>query len=209
MNHSVGSTTLVDTLAARSASAEATADKRDSTTLIRLASVLFVTALTAAAAQFSVPLPFTDVPLTLTPMVVLLGGMALGARLGMTSQLLYLALGAAGLPVFAASPVLPPGFLRLVGPTGGYLMAYPLAAFLVGLLAERGYGRSYISSFLTMLVGLIVIFAGGAAWLALQIGVGAAIATGVVPFVAADLLKLLVAAAFLPGMWRLIGRASR
>ena len=199
MNDSVRSTTLVSTLATRS----------DSSTAIRFASVLFITALTAAAAQLSVPLPFTDVPLTLTPMVVLLGGMALGARLGMTSQLLYLALGMAGLPVFAASPVLPPGILRLVGPTGGYLMAYPVAAFLVGLLAERGYGRSYISSFLTMLIGLIVIFAGGAAWLALQIGVGPAMAAGVIPFVAADLLKLLVAAAFLPGMWRLIGRASR
>jgi biotin transport system substrate-specific component len=195
----VRSNTLVNTLATRS----------DSSTAIRCASVLFITALTAAAAQISVPLPFTDVPLTLTPMVVLLGGMALGARLGMTTQLLYLALGMAGLPVFAASPVLPPGILRLVGPTGGYLMAYPLAAFLVGLLAERGYGRSYISSFLTMLVGLIVIFAGGASWLALQIGVLPALAAGVIPFVAADLLKLLVAAAFLPGMWRLIGRASR
>lgn len=203
MNDSVSSNTIVNTLAAR------TADKRDSTILIRVASVLFVTALTAAAAQISVPLPFTDVPLTLTPMVVLLGGMALGARLGMTSQLLYLALGMAGLPVFAASPVLPPGILRLVGPTGGYLMAYPVAAFLVGRLAERGYGRSYLSSFLTMLLGLIVIFAGGAAWLALHIGVGPALAAGVIPFVAADLLKLLVAAAFLPGMWRLLGRASR
>src|SRR5919201_6596246 len=101
MNDSVSST-LVNTLAVRS----------DSSTAIRMASVLFVTALTAAAAQFSVPLPFTDVPLTLTPMIVLLGGMALGARLGMTSQLLYLALGMTGLPVFAASPVLPPGILR-------------------------------------------------------------------------------------------------
>jgi biotin transport system substrate-specific component len=199
MNDSASSNTFVNTIAART----------DSSTAIRAASVLFVTALTAAAAQVSVPLPYTDVPLTLTPMVVLLGGMALGARLGMTSQLLYLALGMAGLPVFAASAVLPPGILRLVGPTGGYLMAYPVAAFLVGLLAERGFGRSYVSSFLTMLIGLIVIFAGGAAWLALQIGVGPALATGVLPFVAADLLKLLIAAAFLPGMWRLIGRASR
>jgi biotin transport system substrate-specific component len=207
MSDSVISNTLVNTLAARSPVRRSLGE--GGSTAIRFASVLFITTLTVAAAQISVPLPFTDVPLTLTPMVVLLGGMALGARLGMTSQLLYLALGMAGLPVFAASPVLPPGILRLVGPTGGYLMAYPLAAFLVGLLAERGYGRSYISSFLTMLVGLIVIFAGGAAWLALQIGVLPALAAGVIPFVAADLLKLLVAAAFLPGMWRLIGRASR
>src|SRR4029450_1528481 len=72
---------------------------------IKVAAVLFVTALTAVAAQISVPLPFTPVPFTLTPMVVLLGGAALGARLGMASQILYLALGIAGLPVFAASPI--------------------------------------------------------------------------------------------------------
>ena len=95
---------------------------------IRIASVLFITALTAAAAQISVPLPFTQVPFTLQPMVVLLGGLALGSRLGSASQILYLAAGIAGLPVFAASATLPPGALRLLGPTGGYLMAYPLAA---------------------------------------------------------------------------------
>src|SRR6187200_3512891 len=91
---------------------------------IRIAAVLFVTALTAAAAQVSIPLPFTPVPFTLQPMVVLLGGAALGSRLGMSSQILYLALGIAGLPVFAASPLLPQGIARLVGPTGGYLMSY-------------------------------------------------------------------------------------
>ena len=88
------------------------------------------------AAQISVPLPFTPVPFTLQPMVVLLGGAALGARLGMASQVLHLALGIAGFPVFAASAVLPQGALRLLGPTGGYLMSYPFAAFVAGALAE-------------------------------------------------------------------------
>src|SRR5262249_52516450 len=86
----------------------------------RAAAVLFVTVLTIVAAQVSIPLPFTPVPFTLQPMVVLLGGAALGARLGMSSQLLYLAIGLAGLPVFAASPTLPQGFARLLGPTGGH-----------------------------------------------------------------------------------------
>src|SRR5215203_5545987 len=99
---------------------------------VRLFATLAVTALTAVAAQVSVPLPFTPVPFTLQPLVVLLGGAALGARLGMSAQVLYLLAGIAGFPVFAASPVLPQGALRLLGPTGGYLMSYPAAAFLAG-----------------------------------------------------------------------------
>lgn len=206
MNPSITAGTLVGTLAARSEFA----------TGIRVASTLFITALTAAAAQFSVPLPFTDVPLTLQPMVVVLGGLALGSRLGLASQALYLAAGIAGLPVFAASATLPPGILRLLGPTGGYLMAYPIAAFLSGYLAERGFDRRYLTSFFSMLAGLLVIYAGGVTWLGLfartltpgpSIGIAAALAAGVYPFVIADLVKLLVAAGILPGLWRLTGRS--
>ena len=133
----------------------------DLTVPMRLAAVLFVTALTAAAAQISIPLPFTPVPFTLQPMVVLLGGAALGSRLGMSSQVLYLLLGVAGLPVFAASPLLPQGFGRLLGPTGGYLLSYPLAAFAAGWLAERSFDRRYLTSLLAMAVGLSVVFACG------------------------------------------------
>jgi hypothetical protein len=111
----------------------------------RLGAVAFVTVLTAAAAQISVPLPFTPVPFTFQPMVVLLGAMALGSRLGAASQVLYLTLGVLGVPVFAASP-LPQGIGRLIGPTGGYLMAYPAAAFVAGWLAERGLDRRYLTS---------------------------------------------------------------
>ena len=125
---------------------------------VRLLATLAVTGLTALAAQISIPLPFTPVPFTLQPMVVLLGGAALGARLGMMSQVIYLALGIAGFPVFAASP-LPQGVLRLLGPTGGYLMSYPFAAFLTGALAERGFDRNYRTSVLAMGAGLAVIFA--------------------------------------------------
>src|SRR6476646_4595119 len=145
----------------------ATFARRDDLAIpIRIAAVLFVTSLTAAAAQISVPLPFTPVPFTLQPMVVLLGGAALGSRLGMSSQVLYLALGLAGLPVFAASPVLPQGFARLLGPTGGFLMSYPLAAFVAGFLAERGFDRRYLTSVLAMGAGLAIVFACGIAWLA-------------------------------------------
>jgi biotin transport system substrate-specific component len=173
----------------------------------RAVAVLFVTVLTIVAAQVSVPLPFTPVPFTLQPMVVLLGGAALGSRLGMTSQILYIAIGLAGLPVFAASPVLPQGFGRILGPTGGYLMSYPIAAFVAGYLAERGFDRRYLTSVVAMGAGLAVIFACGVAWMAFgapRVGLSAAIATGLVPFIPADIVKVCLAAMVLPAAWRFL-----
>jgi biotin transport system substrate-specific component len=179
-------------------------------TAIRVASVALLAALTAAAAQVSVPLPFTPVPFTLQPMVVLLGGAALGSRLGMSAQVLYLLVGIAGLPVFAASPVLPQGALRLLGPTGGYLWSYPIAAFVAGALAERGFDRRYITSVVAMACGLAVIFASGVTWLALfarpaGVGFEAALRTGFYPFIPADIFKILIAAAVMPALWKLTG----
>ena len=184
---------------------------------IQIASVLFITALTAAAAQISIPLPLTSVPLTFQPMVVLVGGLVLGSRLAFASQVLYLAVGIAGLPVFAASVTLPPGALRLLGPTGGYLMAYPVAAFVAGYLAERGFDRRYITSVLAMFAGLAIIFAFGITWLALfartltssaPVGMQAALATGLYPFILPDVIKLAVAAGLVPALWRLVGRTG-
>jgi biotin transport system substrate-specific component len=177
---------------------------------IRIAAVVFVTALTAAAAQVSIPLPFTPVPFTLQPMVVLLGGAALGSRLGMASQVLYLLIGLAGFPVFAASPVLPQGVGRLLGPTGGYLLSYPIAAWLTGALAERRFDRRYLTSVLAMSAGLAVIFAFGVIWLAwfarpVSRGFSSAVATGLYPFVPADLIKVCIASAIMPGAWKLFG----
>ena len=196
-----GSPTVLSTLVAGS-----TLDRA-----IKVAAVLLVTALTALAAQISVPLPFTPVPFTLQPMVVLLGGAALGPRLGMASQVLYLALGIAGFPVFAASAVLPQGPLRLLGPTGGYLMSYPFAAFVAGALAERGFDRRYITSVIAMAAGLAVVFTFGVLWLAwfaqpLQAGLASALRTGLYPFLPADIIKICIAAAIMPGVWALMGR---
>jgi biotin transport system substrate-specific component len=181
-------------------------------TSIRIASVLFLTALTAAAAQVSVHVPFTPVPFTLQPMVVLVGAAVLGPRLGALSQALYLLLGAAGAPVFAASPVLPQGAARLMGPTGGYLLAYPLAAYVTGWLASRGFDRRYVTSIVAMAAGLILIFAGGVMWLAYfapgtagqPVGLRAALAAGLYPFVAADLIKVAFSSAILPSVWKLM-----
>jgi biotin transport system substrate-specific component len=167
--------------------------------------VVFITVLTAIAAQISIPLPFTPVPFTFQPMVVLVGSAALGARLGMASQLSYLALGIMGLPVFAASPALPQGVARLLGPTGGYLLAYPIAAFACGWLAERGFDRRYGTAVLAMACGLAIVFTFGVAWIAFVAlparGISGALALGFYPFVAEDVIKLLLAAGVMPSLW--------
>ena len=178
---------------------------------VRAAAVVLAAMLTAAAAQFTSTLPFTAVPFTLAPLAVMLTGAALGSRLGFLSQALYLAAGAAGLAVFAPSVILPPGAGRLVGPTGGYLMAYPVAAFVTGWLAERGWDRRYLTSLASMLAGLAVIFAGGVSWLSLMPGqtIASAIAGGFLPYIAMDLVKAAIAAKVLPFSWRiLLGQRS-
>ena len=174
----------------------------------RTAAVLLAVALTAASAQFTMPLPFTAVPFVLTPFAVMLTGAALGSRLGFLAQALYLMIGAIGLPVFAPSIVLPPGAARLLGPTGGYLLAYPVAAFITGWCAERGWDRRYLTSFASMLAGLLVIYAGGVSWLALLPGqsLATAIIGGFLPYIALDLLKAAAAAKILPAAWSLLGR---
>ena len=147
--------------------------------------------------------------------MVLLSGLVLGPRLGAASQVLYLAAGIAGLPVFAASATLPPGVWRLLGPTGGYLMSYPLAAFVAGAFARRGFDRRYLTSIVAMALGLVVIYTCGTLWLAYAsvgrtaIGLASALATGVVPFVIADVVKLAAAAGIVPGLWRLVPPLSR
>jgi biotin transport system substrate-specific component len=184
----------------------------DASSAIRVAAVVFIAAATAAAAQISVPLPFTPVPFAMQDMVVLIGGAALGSRLGMSAQLLYLAAGIAGLPVFAASATLPQGALRLLGPTGGYLLSYPVAAYLTGLLAERGFDRRYATSVVAMIAGLAVIFTFGVSWLATLarpsgIGFAAALNAGLYPFLAGDVLKVFLGAAVLPAVWKIVGRS--
>jgi biotin transport system substrate-specific component len=175
---------------------------------LRIASVAFGVALTAAAAQFTLPVPFTAVPFALTPMAVLLTGAMLGARLGAAAQVAYLAAGLLGLQVFAPSVALPPGAARLLGPTGGFLMAYPVAAFVTGWLSQRGWDRRYLTSALAMLVGLAVIYTGGALWYTLTVtqSLSVTLATSVLPFAGFDVLKIAIGAAVLPLAWRLIGR---
>ena len=148
-------------------------------------------------------------PFTLTPLAVVLTGAALGSRLGSLAQALYVVLGATGMAVFAPSATLPPGLLRLAGPTGGYLLAYPVAAFVVGWLAERGWSRHFLLAFTAMLAGLVVIYAGGVSWLAIAYthSLQTAVSLGVVQFLLLDVAKTVVAAMLLPQAWRLLGSA--
>lgn len=205
MNAGTRRTSTCDTLLSTWASAT------DMSPAIRVAAVFLIATATAVGAQISVPLGFTPVPLVMGDMVVLLGGAALGSRLGMAAQVAYLAAGIAGLPVFAASATLPQGPLRLLGPTGGYLMAYPFAAFLTGYLAERGFDRRYATCVLAMAAGYVLIFTGGVTWLALfgpaALGFDAALRAGLYPFMLGGVCKLLLGAGVLPGVWKLVGKS--
>lgn len=153
-------------------------------------------ALTAAGAQIAIPLPFSPVPFTLQVPAVILSGLLLGARYGTLAQLVYLLLGAAGAPVFAQFSG---GLAHVVGPTGGYLLSYPLAAaiagFASGAVASAPRARALGSSFLAGTAALAVIYALGATWLAVvtDLPPAAALAQGVLPFVAFDLVKVLLA----------------
>ncbi len=153
----------------------------------RVIAVLLGAALVAIAAQIAVPLPGTPVPMTLQPVAVLLVGGLLGPGLGVSAMLLYLALGAAGLPVF--TPYGLPGVARLLGPTGGYLLAYPVAAFVVGRIA--GDGRRLARLALAALAGIALIHLGGLAQLVMLTGsVSGAARLGTLPFVLSDLVKV-------------------
>src|SRR4051812_18223992 len=150
----------------------------------------FALALTAAA-QITIPMPGTPVPFTLQPLVVVLAGLMLGPVAGATSMLIYLAAGAMGLPVF--SPVGLPGIARLLGPTGGYLIAYPVAAMTAGWLG--GSHSSTLRRFGAACAGIALIFVGGIAQLSVLTGsLPEAIRLGVTPFAPLDIVKALIAA---------------
>ncbi|MFL5449714.1 MAG: biotin transporter BioY [Gemmatimonadales bacterium] len=150
--------------------------------------------LVAVAAQVVVPLPFTPVPMTLQPLAVLVVGGLLGAAAGVSALVLYIALGALGFPVFAAGGS---GVLHLIGPTGGYLLAFPVAAGVTGAIV-RPAPSSVLRVLLACAIGMLIIHLGGVAQLALLGGDPAtAFRIGFVPFLTGDLLKVGLAAAII------------
>ena len=182
--------TLVDVLLPRSRS-----------WLFGAALVVAFSAFVALTARIQIPL--WPVPLTLQTLGVLFTGAVLGSRRGALALLLYLAEGAAGLPVFAGGA----GLAYMLGPTGGYLVSYPIAAGLVGLLAERGWDRRPAWTMLAMVLGLLVIYSLGVIWLSVYLGdFGTALVQGMLIFVIGDLIKIVIATLALPGGWALARR---
>jgi biotin transport system substrate-specific component len=155
--------------------------------------------LVAASAQLTVPL--WPVPMTMQTFAVVLVGAAFGWRLGGATMALYLAEGAAGLPVFAGGAG---SAAQLVGPTAGYLFAFVAAAAVVGWFVEKGWGKSIFLTALAMCLGTVVIFAGGIAWLSTFTGFERAIEVGMLPFLPGAVLKIALAVAVLPIAWKLI-----
>ncbi len=159
--------------------------------------VALMAAVTAVAAQIAIPLPFSPVPFTLQVLAVVLSGLLLGPLHGALAQGIYVLVGAVGVPVFAQFSG---GMGKILGPTGGYLLSYPLAAAVAGLAAHAALNatrsRALTTSFLWGTAGLAIIYALGATWLATitDLPMAAALAQGVLPFVAFDLVKVGLAA---------------
>lgn len=161
--------------------------------------------LTALAAQIEIRLPWTPVPITGQSFAVLLSGAVLGARRAFLAQLLYVAEGALGLPVFAGGAA---GIAKLMGPTGGYLAAFPFAAFVTGWLASRGWDRRFATMLAALLLGSAVIFGFGLIGLSRFLPADQLLATGLLPFLPGDLIKSTLAALAFPAAWRWVRRTG-
>ncbi len=162
--------------------------------------VLVGTALLTLSAKIQVP--FWPVQMSMQTFAVLVIGAVYGARLAGATVALYLAQGAIGLPVFGLGA----GLAYMAGPTGGYLIGFLVAAIVVGWLAERGFDRRWPTALAAFLIGDIIIFAFGIAWLTGLIGFEKAVAGGLLPFLPAEALKIALAMAVLPLAWKVVGR---
>lgn len=169
-----------------------------------LALIVSFSLLTALCAQIRIPLGFTPVPITGQTFAVLLSGAVLGSRMGAASQLLYVVMGAAGLPFYAGGTG---GWEAATGATMGYLIGFTAAAYAVGYLAEQRQDRRFATSVGAFLTGNLVIYALGVPWLMYTQSWGLAdgVARGLAPFIIGDTIKILLAAAAMPAAWKLAG----
>lgn len=166
--------------------------------------VVAAAALTALAAQWRIQLPFTPVPITGQTFAVLLAGAALGSKLGAAGQLLYVAVGALGAPVFSDGSG---GFEVVTGATSGYLIGFIFSAGLVGWMAEHRQDRTFATMFTAFIVGSAVIYLFGVIGLmtSADMSLSRAVEAGVTPFLLGDLIKAAAAGLLLPGAWKLVG----
>ena len=155
--------------------------------------IVGATLLMGILGRFAVPLPFTPVPLTLANFGVLLIGLTLGSRRGFAAMVLYLIAGASGMPVFAPSTL--SGVAQLLGPTGGYLIAYPFVAFVAGWIAERG-SKTFARFAVASIAGEILLFIAGVSWIMVLLHAPLAKAAnfGLYPFIFAEVIKVMAAA---------------
>jgi biotin transport system substrate-specific component len=172
----------------------------------QVALVIVGIAILAAAAKIRVPM--WPVPITMGTFAVLGLGAAYGPRLGLITIVSYMVLGALGLNVFAGSGAEASGIAYMLGGTGGYLVGYVLATVALGVLARRGWDRSIMWMAAAMLIGNVIIYVPGLAWLVNLYGLDAPILEwGLTPFLVGDALKLVLAALILPAAWKLVGNA--
>jgi len=157
--------------------------------------------LLVGSSYVALPLSWTPVPITLQTFVIFLLGACLGSKRGTLAVLLYLIEGVYGMPFFASGGA---GWGAILGPTGGYLVGFGIATFCIGWLLEKGCRKQFLTTGMAMLLGLGIIYTCGTLWLALFVGFPSAIMLGMVPFFAADLIKLIMAATLVSQGWKLI-----
>lgn len=201
-------------LAERLAGGGATALKQAALVAVGVAALIL-------SAKLRLALPFTPVPVTGQTLVVLAVAAGYGPRLGLVTILAYLAVGAAGFDVFTGSSAASSGLAYMRGATGGYLAGFAVAALAMGALARRGWDRSVPAMAAAMVIGNIVIYALGLAWLHALVAGGLfdparfasplaqTLAWGLLPFLAGDALKVALGALLLPAIWRAVGEARR
>lgn len=170
--------------------------------MMSLALVLVGVGILAVSARIQVP--FYPVPVTMQTLAVMMIAMAYGSKLGTTTLFSYLLAGFLGAPVFAGGA----GFAYMAGPTGGYLAGFLLVGVVLGALADRGWTRNWQTTAAAMLVGTAIIYLLGVTWLSQLIGFDKAITFGLVPFIYGDILKLVIAAAAVPYMWKIVAKLT-
>ena len=165
--------------------------------------ILSASWLIAISAQFSINLPFSPVPITGQTLIILLIGALLGKNRGAAAVGLYLAQGAAGLPVFAGGKS---GLITLFGPTGGYLIGFIAAAYVVGILMELRNGKSLLFTGFSLFIGNLIIYTFGLLWLAKFVGESQVLQLGLFPFLVGDILKILLGVTILASSQKIMSR---